>query len=111
MIVLSRAAVRSFRALLRRSVLAASPRGPAPPVLASATDRALTLRAARGEVGLALTLPATPESSGELALPGELLDRLEAASETPVLLESLAAGRGRARWEENHVPQTLDFDL
>jgi hypothetical protein len=109
MIVLVRAALRAFRSLLRRSVLAEAPRGPWPPVLAVAGPDGLQLRAARGEVGLTLQLPNPSDHVGRLAFPGTLLARLEGTSDAAVELTAATPNQGTARWEERGVPQVESF--
>jgi hypothetical protein len=110
MIVLSRSVARSFRTLMRRSVIAAAPRGPAPPVLASADAEGLTLRATGTEVGLTLRLPPREGCEGHLAFPGELLGEFEGSGDTDVVLE-LEASKGRARWEDHGGPKVATFVL
>src|SRR6516225_816205 len=105
MLVFSRAAARAFRALLRRSVMAAAPRGPCPPILAVADGDAVTLQAVGHDVGLSLRTPPTPGNTGQLAFPGELLARVEGTADTLVTLELVSADSGRLRWEDKHVPQ------
>jgi hypothetical protein len=109
MIVCSRAAVRAFRSLLRRSVLAEAPRGPWPPVLATAGPDGLQLHAARGEVGLTLQLPNPSGHGGRLAFPGTLLARLEGNSDAVVELTAASASQGTARWAERGVPHVESF--
>jgi hypothetical protein len=111
MIMLSRAVARSFRNIMRRSVMAASPRGLAPPVLVVAGDDGLTLRAAQGEVGLTLRLSGGDVGLGQIAIPGELLSRFEGAGNELVTLEVLDSNKGQARWEEAGVPQVADFEV
>jgi hypothetical protein len=81
--------------LLRRSVMAAAPRGPCPPILAVANGDAVTLQAVGHDVGLSLRAPSTPGSPGQLAFPGELLARVEGTADTPVTLELLGPDSGR----------------
>jgi hypothetical protein len=109
MLVFSRAATRAFRALLRRSVMAAAPRGPCPPILAVADGDAVTLQAVGHDVGLSLRTPPTPGNTGQLAFPGELLARVEGTADTLVTLELVSADSGRLRWEDKHVPQQAEF--
>jgi hypothetical protein len=109
MLVFSRAAARAFRALLRRSVMAAAPRGPCPPILAVADGAAVTLQAVGHDVGLSLRAPPTPGSPGQLAFPGELLARVEGTADTPVTLELVSPDSGLLRWEDKHVPQQAEF--
>jgi hypothetical protein len=109
MIVLSRAALRAFRSVLRRSVLADAPRGPCPPVLVSAGPDGMVLRSARGEVGLTLQLPNPSGAVERLAFPGTLLARLEGPGEAPVELDVLQPEQGSARWEERGAPRVESF--
>src|SRR4030095_13726621 len=106
MIELPRAAARAFRALLRRSVMVAAPRGPCPSVLASAGPDGLVLRAAQGEVGLTLRLANPGGHPDCFALPSAMLTRIEGSHDAPVVLEALAAGQGVARWQERGGPRS-----
>src|SRR5580700_11162991 len=105
MIIISRALARSFRSLMRRSVMASSPRGPAPPVLATVEGDTLTLRAAQEEVGLTLRTQSESGCTGQIAFPGDVLVRIEGTGTEAVTLETLAGGQGQARWEQGGVPQ------
>jgi hypothetical protein len=109
MIVCSRAALRTFRSLLRRSVLAEAPRGPWPPVRATAGPEGLVLRAVRGEVGLTLQLPNPLGHVGRLAFPGTLLARLEGNSDAAIELTAATLRQGTARWQERGAPHVESF--
>jgi hypothetical protein len=108
---ITRIVARQFRALLRRSVLAAAPRGPCPPVLAALTAEGLLLRAAGFEVGLSCHISAPPAPNKRLGIPGELLAHIEGGTEALVTLEALSAGRGVARWEERGASRSTEFEL
>jgi hypothetical protein len=109
MIGCSRAALRAFRSVLRRSVLADTLRGPWPPVRATAGPDGLQLRAARSEVGLTLQLPNRSGHVGRLAFPGALLARLEGNGDTTVELSAASPREGTARWQERGVPHVESF--
>jgi hypothetical protein len=109
MIIISRAVARSFRSLLRRSVIASSPRGIAPPVLASVEGDTLTLRAAREEVGLTLRTQSESVNAGQIAFPGHVLARIDGSGTEAVTLEVLPDGQAQARWDERGVPQVAEF--
>jgi hypothetical protein len=109
MITFSRAVARRFRSLLRRSVLAAGPRGCIPPVRAVADAGGLTLQAVQDSVGLTLDCPPGPDSAGELAFPGHLLAEVEGTAEAPVRLEVDEAGRGLVRWTVKAEERTEEF--
>ena len=111
MITLSRGLARSFRSVMRRSVMASFPRGPAPPVLAVAGPEGLTLRAAYHEVGLTLRLPIEGADSDKIAFRGDVLAGLEGTGSEPVTLEAVSADKGQARFQDRGVPQVVDFDL
>jgi hypothetical protein len=110
MIVLPRAMARSFRSVLRRSVMAASPRGPAPPVLVIAGAEGLTLRAVWDEVGLTYRVAIDHAGSGQIAFPGELLARFEGAGNESVTLNMLLPNKAQASWDEQGVPKVAEFE-
>jgi hypothetical protein len=107
-IEVSAALLRQFRSVLRKSVLAADPRGPCPTVLCRAGKHGLTLSCRQGDVGLRhLTAGSCPAVS--LAFPASLLAKLEGAGEK-VRLEQVAPFQGRASWQGSDGPHVLDFD-
>ena len=108
MIELSRDLARVFRAVLRKSVLAADPRGPSPPILCRADKGGLTLSCERGEVGLGHHTPgALPADS--IVLPSTLLAEIEGRTKGTVRLESIAPSRGRANWSEGGASRVVEF--
>jgi hypothetical protein len=107
-IELSAALLRQFRSVLRKSVLAADPRGPCPTVLCRASKHGLTLSCRQGEVGLRhFSAGSCPADS--LAFPASVLAKLEGTGEK-VRLEQVAPVQGRASWQDQDGPHVLDFD-
>ena len=108
MIELSRALLRQFRAVARKSVLAADPRGPCPAVIFTAGRRALTISCRQGNIGVRHHTPGSFPTAG-VALPYSALAELEAKGET-VTLEQTGPFRSRASWQGGEGPRSLDFD-
>jgi hypothetical protein len=109
LIELSRALARQFRAVLRRSVLAAEPRGPAPVVLCRASRQGLTLSCRQGDVALRHHTSGSFRASA-VALPLSVLAQIEGGAGTVVALEQTAPLKARASWQDEQGPHALDFD-
>jgi hypothetical protein len=108
-IAFTRSLARQLRAVLRKSVWAAAPRGARPPVVFHATDDRLSIRAYDPEVSVVYSI------SGEhrpevLALPAEILDDSEGRGEDVITLEPNGSGAIKARWDDAGVPQVRDYD-
>ena len=86
MIELSRALARQFRAAVRKSVLAADPRGPCPVVLCTASRRGLVLSCRQGNIGVRHHTPGSFPASAA-ALPFSKWVELEAKGEAFALEE------------------------
>jgi len=109
MIELSRNIARQFRAVLRKSVLAADRHGPCPMILCQTDKQGLSLSCVQGEVGLRYHLPGGfPVAM--VALPASLLADIEGRNETTLLLEQTAPMKGKASWQEGSLPRVLEFD-
>jgi hypothetical protein len=108
-IELSAALLRQFRSVLRKSVLAADPRGPCPTVLCRASKHGLTLSCRQGDVGLR-HLSAGSFPSDSLAFPASVLAKLEGAEEK-LCLEQVAPFQGKASWSASDGPHSIDFDI
>ncbi|HVS38479.1 MAG TPA: hypothetical protein VMS17_23170 [Gemmataceae bacterium] len=109
MIELTRALARSFRTVLRRSVLELEGRRTWPVVLCKAGDGGLTLQAVRLEAALRYHQPGQWPAD-VIAFPGDVLGEVEGRGDAVVTLENVGAGKGRARWDDGGLPRTLDFD-
>jgi hypothetical protein len=109
LIVLSRAQVRLFRSVLRRSVVEQVPRGEWPLVLCEAGEPGLRLSALRGDVGLCYR-EAGERTADTLVFRSSVLQQIEGRTPDPVTLEQAAPGKGRARWDEGAVPRVVDFE-
>ena len=108
MIELSRALVRQFRAVVRKSVLAADPRGPCPVVVCRAGRQGLTLSCRQGGVGVRHHTPGSFPTA-RVAIPFAKLADLEVAGEV-VILEQLAPFKAQASWGAGGEPHALEFD-
>lgn len=108
MIELSRTLVRQFRAVARKSVLAADPRGPCPMVVCRAGRQGLSLWCQQGAIGVRHHTPGSFRAAG-VAVPYSKLADLEGAGEA-ITLEQTAPFKVRASWQAGGEPHTLDFD-
>jgi hypothetical protein len=106
----SRALARQFRAVLRRSLMEADPRGPWPVIVCRADRRGLSLEAQHGDLAVRYRRESafTPEV---LNFPGGLLAEMEGRGEVPVALEAVAGGKGHAHWSDGAVPRAVEFDM
>jgi hypothetical protein len=106
LIELSRALARQFRAVLRRSVLATEPRGPAPVVLCRASRQGLSLSCRQGDVALRHHTSGSFRASA-VALPLTVLAQIEGGAGTVVALEQTAPLKARASWQDEQGPHTF----
>jgi hypothetical protein len=109
LIEITRRQARLFRALLRKSVLAADPRGPCPLVVCRSGRQGLYLYCRQGPTALRHQVPGSRPSS-TVALPASLLARLEGPGDSPVRLEQTGPFKGSASWQEADGPEAIDFD-
>jgi hypothetical protein len=108
-IAIPRALARSFRAVLRRSLLNPGPRGCWPLLLCRADQNGLVLQACQGDMALRYHLGgARPQDS--LAFRASVLAEFEGRRDDPVELEQVAFGKGRARWVDCGVPRVIDLE-
>ncbi|MFO0929401.1 MAG: hypothetical protein U0736_20630 [Gemmataceae bacterium] len=108
MIELSRTLVRQFRAVVRKSVLAADPHGPCPLVVCRAGRQGFSLFCRQGPIGVRHHVPGSFRPAS-VASPYSKLADLEGADEV-IALEQTAPFKGRASWQAGGEPHTLDFD-
>ena len=95
LIELTRALARAYRTVLRRSLMEQGPRHDWPLLLCKAGDGGLTLQAVQGEMALRFHQPgARPPDL--LAFRAHVLAEFEGRTDAPVVLEHVAAGKGRA---------------
>jgi hypothetical protein len=108
-IEIPRTLARDFRVVLRRAVMTEAPRGPWPLVCCRAGKEGLVLEVE--QVGVALRYH-NDESrpQGALAFRPNLLAEIEGRSDTPVALEEITPGKGRATWAANGESRAHDFD-
>ena len=109
MIVIPRTLARLFRSVLRRSVVEQVPRGEWPLVRCEAGQPGLRLSTQRGDIGLCYR-EAGERAADTLVFRSSVLQQVEGRTLEPVTLEQVAAGKGRARWDEGAVPRVLDFE-
>jgi hypothetical protein len=108
LIELSRVLLRQFRAVLRKSVLAADPRGPCPTVLCRSGHNGLSVSCVQGGAGIRHHKPGSL-AIDSVAFPASLLRDLENAGET-ITLEQVAPFKGKASWNAGDGPHVIDFD-
>jgi len=104
-IELPREVARLFRAVLRKSVLAAEPRSSCPLILLQSGKQGLTLSCQQGDVGLRYHTPGSLATDA-IALPFTLLADLEGRGSGTVQLEQISPVKGRVCWSEG----TVSFD-
>src|SRR5439155_8332470 len=108
-IEIPRTLARDFRTVLRRAVMTEAPRGSWPLVCCRAGKEGLVLEAE--QVGVALRYQADePRPEEHIAFRPNLLAEIEGRSDTPVALEEVGPGKGRARWATNGESLVRDFD-
>jgi hypothetical protein len=109
LIELSRALARQFRAVVRKSVLVAEPRGPCPTVVCRAGRQGLMLSCQQGDIALRHHTPGSFPND-QIALPYSLLMEFEGGSGV-VTLEQTEPLKGRANWQDRKGPHTSDFAI
>jgi hypothetical protein len=109
LIELPRALARQFRAVLRQSLMADAPRGHWPLLLCRAGEDGLTLHARNEDLAVRHHQPGTRPPDA-IAFRANLLAEFEARTDTPIRLEQVAFGKGRASWDEGGVPRSLEFE-
>jgi hypothetical protein len=107
-IVLPRALARLFRTVLRRSV-DQGPRREWPLIQCQASAAGLRLSALRGAVGVCYH-EAGDHPEDALVFRSWVLEQIEGRTSDPVTLEQIAAGKARARWNEDAAPRIIDFE-
>ena len=109
MFEVSRALLRQFRSVVRRSLLDTDRRGPWPVVFCRADRRGLSLEAFQDEIAVRHRQPGNYPAE-MTAFPGGLLAEMESRGAEPVTLEVTEPRKGRARWSDGAVPRAVDFD-
>ena len=109
MLMIPRAVVRSFRALLRRCLFAGSPRNDWPILLIRSDGQQTVLESARGPVAVRLTVPG-PAEPAALAFRASVLAEFAGRTAAPVTLQEVAPGHAVARWLDSGVPRQVVFD-
>lgn len=109
MITFSRADARKFRAQLRRSVLAESPRGRFPPITATVGADGTLLQSGSSDVGLVQRVNTESGPAESISFPGEILADIEGTCDASVTLESLSTKTVRASWNDGPVPRNVEF--
>jgi hypothetical protein len=106
-IEIPRTLARQFRGLLRKSVLAADPRGPCPLVLIRAGKNGLTLSCQQGDVGLRFHLSGRLPAAS-VALPATALADLEGPADEVVSLEQSGPMVVQATWPDGGMTRRYD---
>lgn len=109
MIEIPRGALKEFRSVLRKSVLAADPRGPCPLVLCQSGNRGLRVSCEQGGIGLRLIVPKKLPAAA-VCFPASLLAEFEGNGEEVVQVEQTAPFKGRAAWKDPGGDRVLEFD-
>lgn len=109
MIAVPRREAARFRAALRRCVVG-RPRGLAPPIGCQQTRETLTLSAILGETAISLSVPAIERSPARIVIPFAILEAIENASADVAVLEEVAGGGVRCRWQEGNESKEANGD-
>ena len=108
MIEIPRALVRTFRGILRQSVLAESPRDGSLPIRIQSGPAGLLLEACRGHVALRYEHPGG-QSTAEVVLALSGLMGFEGTTNEVVVIDPVAPAKARARWHNAGVPRSLEL--
>jgi hypothetical protein len=108
---ITRHAARRLRAILRRSVLGITHRGPIPPLVLHAESQ--HLRAQYRYQGLAVEYV---EANGHhvldsIPVPLDALAEIEGRDETPVVIEAAEPDRTIIRWQDHGIPQIREYEV
>lgn len=109
MIELPRALAVWFRSVVRKSVMAADPRGPCPLVLLQGGPAGLTLSCSQGDVAVGYHGPGS-RPPARLALPLSALASFEGRGDGLVVLEAVGPFKLRASWSDRGVARAAEFD-
>ena len=109
MYVFTRAQIRLFRAILRRSKISKQSAGIAPRLVVAASGDRYALRAISESVAVELSVPATC-LSGTIVLPLDVLQVCEGHSEDPVTIRQTANDRVSVEWIDQRIPQVREYD-
>jgi hypothetical protein len=107
---LPRSVARRFLAVLRRSLGALDPHGAPPCVRLEAGPGGLTLSACVQNSAVLFRLPGVQEV-GSLAFPIRVLSDFADKDHAHACLEQVGDGKGSARWEEDGVPRSCEFEI
>jgi hypothetical protein len=109
LIELTRSLARAYRTVLRRSLMDQGQRHSWPLLLCKADDGGLTLQSVQSEMALCFHQP-SPRTLELIAFRAHVLAEFEGRTDAGVLVEHVAEGKGRARWDDAGVPRVLDID-
>jgi hypothetical protein len=109
LIAIPRALAGLFRAVVRKSVMAADPRGPTPLVLLQAGSAGLTLSC--GQADVAVRHHSTGgRPAAKLALPLSALQTFEGRGDGLVVLEAIGPFKLKASWSDGVASRDAEFD-
>ncbi|MDB5335206.1 MAG: hypothetical protein JWN70_825, partial [Planctomycetaceae bacterium] len=109
MYVFTRAQIRSFRAVLRRSKIGKQSAGNAPLLVVVASGDRYALQATSESVAIELSISATCPS-GRIVLPLDVLQVCEGHSEDPVTIRRMGNDRINVEWIDQRIPQVREYD-
>ncbi len=109
MLMIPRALVRSFRAVMRRCLFEDSPRNDWPVILVRSDGQQTVLESARGSIAVRFSLPG-PGEPGAIAFRASVLAELEGRTTAAIIFKQVATGQGVARWEHSGVPREQALD-
>ncbi|WP_020475828.1 hypothetical protein [Zavarzinella formosa] len=111
MFALTRRQARLLRAAVRRCASKRRPRGP-DTVLRMISGKQGTFVFVRlEEAAIGCRLPTPPAQERHLAIPLELLARIEGSDDSPVTVEAASTTEGRAAWTDRGLPKSATFHI
>src|SRR5262249_36540105 len=111
MITLTRSQVRRLRSVFRRSVLGINHRGTIPPLVLRAEGAQLRAQYQYHALAVEHIEPGSYRPALSIAVPLDALADCEGASDSPVVLESVAPDRTVVRWDDRGIPQSREHDI
>jgi hypothetical protein len=110
MLTFPRAAVRAFRAIIRKGIVGRG-REPAPPVVLLPDAEAMTFLVHLPAVVIAYRVPTDPAGSVPMVVPMTAFETVAGPGNDSVTIEPKGKLRAELRWSDRGQPQTQSLDL
>jgi hypothetical protein len=111
MITLLRRQAHGLRAVLRRSVLGITHRGPVAPIVFTAADGQLCARHRHPYLSIEHATRVAWPSSGVAALPLDALAEVEGRDDSILALDPIAPDRTVVRWSDRGIPRVHEYTV